>query len=129
MSDFERVVGLLEKYREQKNAALSEVAELLELDEDDDIEEELLDFVEDFDLTKYCIEVNDYTDVIDNLEDLVEILKSPEVISEHNAKKGLEVIVSDLRKIKKEKSEEIAKTQALVDSIDEIIGICDKNRK
>ena len=128
MSDFERAKSLLEQYRWEKNAALSEVAKLLDLEEDDDVEGELLDSIDDFELTKYCITVNDYTDVIDNLEDLVEILKSPEAISAHNAKKGLEVVVSDLRKIKKEKSEEIAKAQALVDSIDEIIGICDRNR-
>ena len=130
MSDFERAKSLLEQYRWQKSATLSEVAKLLDLEEDDDVEGELLDSIDGFEFTEYCTDVNDYTDIIDNLEDLVEVLKSSEDGKVgHSSKKTLELIVSDMRKIKKEKSEEIAKAQALVDSIDEIIGICDRNRK
>jgi len=59
----------------------------------------------------------------------LEIIEQEDEKKTHDAKKALEVLVTEARRIKKDKKEDIQKAEKTISAMDEIIEICDACRE
>jgi len=74
-------------------------------------------------------DINDLIDCRQALVDTLELLNSADKKSIHNGRKNLEQIIGTVRRIRREKQEDILKAQEVIDAMNEILDICDGVRK
>lgn len=126
----------LDILEERRRTFLFKMKDIYELDEEDcETEDDILDAIYSGDIFPEWYELRDieYLDSMISGKQLliraIELYEKNESKSLHNANKTFETLVGDLRRIKKEKKEDIKKAQEVIDTIDEIINICDEYRK
>lgn len=136
MSRLNELKEQLEVLKERKREFLFERRDIYELDEEDcESEEDILDTLYSGDIFPEWYELRDieYLDSMISGKKLliraIELYEKNNSKSLHNANKAFETLVGDLRRIKKEKRDDIEKAQEVIDTIDEIISICDEYRK
>lgn len=74
-------------------------------------------------------DINDLVECRQALVDTLELLNSADKKSIHNGRKNLEQIIGTVRRIRREKQEDILKAQKVIDAMNEILDICDGVRK
>ena len=120
----------------QKEKFLTGIKENYDLDDEDyDDLERVEDEIASGEIMLEWRENRDY-DQLDSLiaaqklliSDL-ELLQKGNPKAVHNANKAFEELVRYARRVKKEAKDDIAKSQEFISSIDEIIRVCDENRK
>lgn len=133
VDELKKQFDILEK---RKRDFLSEMRDIHELDEEDcETAEDILDAMYSGDIFPEWYELRDieYLDSMISGKKLliraIELYEKNDSKSLHNANKSFETLVGDLRRIKKEKKDDIEKAQEVIDTIDEIINICDEYRK
>lgn len=134
MSYLEQAKKLLAESEEKQESLFQEIKEpYLEegFDEDEiDIENGI---VGDLVLEWYSSRDVDYMDDVVTCQKLLvralEILEPGDKKAIHNGKKALETLVRQARRVKKDKNDDIKKAQEVIAAMDEIIKLCDANRK
>ncbi len=136
MRDVDTLKSELKGLEERKKGLLIGLRDIYELDEEDcEREEDILDTLYSGDIFPEWYELRDieyYDSMISGKKLLIraiELYEKNDSKSLHNANKSFETLVGDLRRIKKEKKDDIEKAQEVIDTIDEIINICDEYRK
>ncbi len=136
MNRLDELKEQLDILEERKRDFLLEMKDFYELDEEDyETEEDIQDGMCNGDIFPEWYHLRDieYLDRMIQgkkfLARAIEVYEKGDKKSLHNANKAFEVIVGDLRRIKKEKKEDIKKAQEVIDTIDEIINVCDEYRK
>ena len=136
MRDVDILKSELKGLKERKKGLLIELRDIYELDEEDcESEENILGALYSGDIFPEWYELRDieYLDSMISGKKLliraIELYEKNDSKSLHNANKAFETLVGDLRRIKKEKKDDIEKAQEVIDTIDEIINICDEYRK
>lgn len=137
MSRLEQLKEKLEVLEDRKREFLFKMKDIYELDEEEcEREEDILDTLYSGEISPEWYELRDieYLDsMISGKKLLIRAIelyeKKNNSKSLHNANKAFETLVGDLRTIKKEKKDDIEKAQEVIDTIDEIINICDEYRK
>lgn len=70
-------------------------------------------------------DINDLIDCRQALVDTLEMLNSADKKSIHNGRKNLEQIIGTVRRIRREKQEDILKAQEVIAAMNEMLDICD----
>ena len=135
MSHLEQAKKQLSEYEEKQKSLFREIKETY--DEDDFYEDES-DVESGINSGEIILEWYEYRDV-DYIDDIVgcqqllvralDIFEQGDKKSLHNANKAFETLVSQARRIKKARAEDIQQAQNVIDAMNEIIRVCDENRK
>ena len=136
MNTLDELKEQLDILGERKRDFLFSKRDIYELDgEDCETEDDILDAIYSGDVLPEWYDLRDieYLDSMISGKKLliraIELYEKNDLKSLHNANKAFETLVGDLRRIKKEKKEDIKKAQEVIETIDEIINICDEYRK
>ena len=135
MSCLEQAKKQLTEYEEKQKSLFREIKETY--DEDDfyeresDIESGI--YGGDIILEWYEYRDVDYIGDIVSCQELLvralEFFEQKDKKSLHHANKAFETLVHEARRIKKARTEDIQQAQNVIDAMNEIIRVCDENRK
>ena len=135
MSYLEQAKKQLTEYEEKQKSLFREIKETY--DEDDfyenesDIESGI--YGGDIILEWYEYRDVDYIDDIVSCQELLvralELFEQKDKKSLHYTNKAFEMLVHEARRIKKDRIEDIQQAQSVIDTMDEIIRVCDEIRK
>lgn len=135
LSELKEQLDILE---ERKRDFLLEMKDIYYLDEEDcETEDDILEAIYSGDILplpewQELREIEYLDSMISGkklLVQAIEIYEKDDQKSLHNANKAFKTLVGNLCGIKKEKKEDIKKAQEVIDTIDEIIKICDEYRE
>ena len=134
MSSLEQAKNRLAEYRQKEKEVLCWIKSFYDdadSYEDDDAVKNAIgdDIILEWDDQRDIIYTSDTVECQEKLITALEMLEQGDKESIHNAKKAFEVLVNEARQIKKDREREIEKAQNVVDAMNEIIKVCDENRK
>lgn len=131
MRDSEAAKAQLDLYLEKQAALFSELKDTYDLDDADAVERSI--YRGDINLEWFeQREVSYAADIVRCQQMLVRafaLLETGDQKSLHNANKAFETLVSEARRIRKDKSEDIRKAQEVISELDKMICICDEHRR
>ena len=134
MSSLEQAKKSLAEYKEKEREVLREIKDIYDVDNSYEDEIDVKNAIGD----EFILEWNEKRDVIyicdivecqEKLVNALEMLEQNDKKSIHNAKKSFEVLVSEARQIKKAREHEIEQAQNVIKAMNDIIKVCDENRK